>query len=625
MLQKIVSLLALALGFGLLFTNLRLVSFIFVVLVLGAVIRIGSSGYLTRTILSFLGVVCSWQILAIIFWKLKIPFIYAWALVPVYLCAAAYFLRRGLFIRENFILKKSEFVALLVGLVSVGIIGIFNFHGASARVQSIRFVSRGLDNSNHLSMVHSVFNNHGYVYGPEADTKEKILENAGSYPQGWHLTTATLLHGALGPNTATVNQLLVGFTFVSLAWYFILLYLLTAVVLSLVDHQENGSIRWAQTAFCVAAILVLQIILLVGLLSSGFINFIAVICYLLALVLLFAQLMFDKIPASRYFFLGSVLSAGVAFTWVLMAPISYLLVLLPVGQRVFTNYRKKAYRSIPWRASGLFVLGLLALALGSVQGLVQLKYSSGIKLVNMPGSAYPINLNLLLVFFSATLVCIGSKATHIHIRKLLSTVLILTLPVVSVLYYYQYQTAGAINYYFDKTLVAVVIFLFIGALLAGSSAVKTLGSRLGMLSAAALSVVCVMSIPIIFRLDTASTKYVFGFREVSVATAETMDELTQTIPDSTDSIIVAKGMSWFEDVSASHFLTRAVAKSRNECRPALYNMAFDIRNQSHNDLLKNCALKNDSKQYIILTTEKNVQLAEEEFAPYRNIQVAPIN
>ena len=599
----------------------KIISYVVLILCIAAVIPLGKTfGYLTRTVLGFLLVTCVHQVFGIIFWALGLGFTLELSLLPFYILLIAMTLWNKPRLKPSFACTKNEILALLFSIVCVGVIGATTFRGGPASQQSIRYISRGFDNSTHYSMVLSDYKNHGYVYGTNEGTKGKILLEFSAYPQGWHLTNSLIWHGLLDNfNSANVSKFLFTYVLTTLAWYLALLFLVTNLTISLARQITKKPLGNIEFIAVFGGITLLQLTALVGLLSSGFSNYIALLAYIMATLLLALEVTQGNIRSRSYVLLASLLAAGMSFTWLLAAPVGYILVIAP-----FLKANKPVATFFNFVKDNKLVclVSLFLLAIGGTQALIQLKYGSGLEHLNALGVAWPLNKYLLPGLFAASIIALFSSSIPKSVQQFIQIIFASSAVLVGAIYMYQYQAIASVSYYSEKMTMALVVVMSIIACALLASSMRRLVKQSGELYSLFILGGILVAIPVMFSIDTSTSRYVLGYRELSSSTALKIADLIYEKQAFHNNVIVMKDLSQFEDVSTTHtidMLSDTVVP--NKCSIALNNALFLGDIHPRIDAVKLCANIYPKRNYYVLTSSKNHDDTQKLFGNLPNVKV----
>lgn len=607
-------------GAALSFTSFGIISYI--ILILGtasAFLFYKKSGFITRLVISFLLITCLQQIMGLLFWKINIPFALPWALIPLYLILLVALLhkqRRGDSLSFNF--TKDDILVALIAIACTAVISFTTFSGGSVAQGALRYVARGFDNSTHMSMVLSNYNNQNYVYGN--NTSGKILDGFGGYPQGWHLTNSLLWQGLPTElTTAKPTILLLVYTATTLLWYGIMIFLALRLLVSLSSKLLDKQLGILEYGAVVAAAILMQTIVLTGLLSSGFSNYIAVLAYFIAGLILFFEYIEKRIKLATYVLLLSILAAGISLTWLLTAPLGYLLVILP-----FLLDKR------PFSAIVLFVrnnilvtfLSLAVLLLGMMQVLIQLKFGTGLNHLNAWGVSWPINQLLFAGLFFVSIPLMFGNKVPLGLRRFTQFTFACTALIVGAVYAYQYHTTAQVNYYSEKLSLSLEILLLIFASVAFVYGASLLASRMNRLAGLFVIVGILFAVPVAFGLDTSSTRYALGHRELSETSAAQVVEILASGQGKHNNIIVMKQLDQFEDVSTTHTLDLlGETVTPDDCSKALNNALFLGKPEPRKQAILLCATTFPDRTYYVIAANNNFDALNNTFAQTSNVKI----
>lgn len=607
-------------GAALSFTPFGIISYI--ILILGTAstfLFYKKSGFITRIVISFLLITCLQQMMGLFFWKINIPFALPWALVPLYLVLLVALLRkqkRGGSLSFN--INRDEILVALVAIACTAVISLTTFSGASIAQGALRYVARGFDNSTHMSMVLSNYNNQNYVYGN--NTSGKILDGFGGYPQGWHLTNSLLWQGLPTElTTAKPTILLLVYTATTLLWYGIMIFLVLRLLVSLSSKLLGKQLGVIEYGAVVTAVILMQTIVLTGLLSSGFSNYIAVLAYFIGGLILLFEYIEMRIELAAYVLLLSILAAGISLTWLLTAPLGYLLIILP-----FLLDKRPFFAIMLFVRNNILItlLSLAVLLFGMTQVFIQLKFGTGLNHLNAWGVSWPINQLLFAGLFSVSIPLMFSSKVPLGLRRFTQLTFACTALIVGAVYVYQYHTTAQVNYYSEKLSLSLEILLLIFASVAFVYGASLLASRMNKLASLFVIVGIFFAVPVAFGLDTSSTRYALGHRELSETSAAQVVELLASGQGKHNNIIVMKQLNQFEDVSTTHTLDLlAESVAPDECSRALNNALFLGKPEPRIQAVQLCAGLHQDRTYYVIAANNNSQYLTESFSSIPNVEI----
>ncbi len=608
---------ALVIGFMSVFTPFRIISFVILVLLAAGSIVSKHVGIIAKSILCFIFITCLLQAVGLVFWKLNMQLTFFWAIAPFYVALTIYAIKFRSDITFKISTNRTEIVAVAFAIISTGMILFTSLSGGPRLQQSIRYISRGYDNATHLSIVNILYENQGYVYGSSAaNAKAKGIT---SYPQGWHLVNSILWHGLpfeLGIQN-TARTLLV-YLVTTLVWYFIMLFSLLYVILFMASYVLKRSLSFNETLAAIGSVSLLQLTTLLPLLSSGFSNYIAVTSYICVLILVLFLYYSGVLKTKLYLLLVAALTIGLSFTWVLIAPFGYILLLAPLfsNKASFKNglaYLQKNY---------VFTVMTAFLSLcGVVQGVIQLKYGEGIEALSIYGQIKSVSNSLLITAFAVFLISIFSRTSRIFqstARLAVSSIA----SIVGAVYLYQYHTTSTTGYYTEKIVALLLVTICIFAITFFAISLNKLSSKQSGLSTLFCVLGILSALPIVLGMDTSETRYAMGGRDLSAYSASQMANLIDAKKVFQGNLAVFKQLDPVEDASATHFIN-TIAKNRySNCEMAILDGAsLQPDKPSLSDAVKDCAQKHPLQMYYILASSKNYENFQTTFANRPNVEI----
>jgi hypothetical protein len=373
----------------------------------------------------------------------------------------------------------------------------------------------------------------------------------------WHGFSDNL---AVQKNTGKVLGLYVGMMMV---WYTVLVFLFcrfTLYLAELLSGRRNGLVAYVSafvfTGFC-------ELLFLLAMLYNGFASFLPALAIPLVLSFMAADLLSDapavlKRRLPEFLFAALLLSAGMSFSWLLAAPVAYIIVLAVL----LTVFNSSIIALLKWFFSRnpLYILAaLVALFLGMMQGFVQLKY--GVEgLVNWPGGSGNLNYIILTLFLAAGCVTFVLNKNSL-LTKLFAASLAGALLVPGAVYVYQFYTNGTANYFSIKAtyITLTLLGVFAGACLVALA--ERFEARAGTLTAALFAVGLIVFLPMTSNLELGTSpvlgigtpSYLKGDRFLSKTTARQVAQLVLDHKLKDDNMLMLKHQRYAEDITVTHF------------------------------------------------------------------------
>ncbi len=357
------------------------------------------------------------------------------------------------------ILKWSDVAGLISGtLIPILIIAI---HVTSLGVDGALFRivnADGWDNTSHLNLLQATSDNKNYFYSSSPVHKDGV-ELSNNYPQGWHLAMSSLVDGiapnSLNPVTFGLSTTFVAYLSIVFLWYILACFTLLKLSWGLLTATRRGVLRG------ILFIIALQfpaITLFLPSITSGFINYLALMPPLLVIVALSHQLLSlrnrDHLWACLLVIV--LLSSGIGLTWILPLPALCLLVLLIIGV-VGVNRFNLSTSKLP----ALFVFALVSLSV-ALYMLLLLK-DVGVSHLFVGNGLPKYFPGQTTVLVSILVICMYYGA----LRKYpsLSTTLITVIPFILLVFgawLLSYLHSDTLGYYNAKILgiLCVVVYLF---------------------------------------------------------------------------------------------------------------------------------------------------------------------
>lgn len=350
-------------------------------------------------------------------------------------------------------IAASILVPLLIVVVHLSSNGI---QGALFRIVN----ADGWDNTSHLNLIQATSVNENYFYSisPLRQDDQEFFNN---YPQGWHLATSSIADGIMpnifNPSTYGLIATLTAYLVTVFLWYFITCYTVIKFAWSLLPQTT----KWLQRGVLMTISVHLPVLVLfLTSLTSGYINYLAIMPMLLVVVMLSHQIINgDKKNLWPYLVIAPLLTVGIGLIWVLpLLPLA-LLILTTLGI-VGINKQDIAYDKL---------LLLLSIALASVAFLLYaillVKNIGAGQLFEGHGYIKNFPPPLTIALFGAFLYAAYSIRNKLNDAKLM---FILASPFVLLVFgvwLLSYLHSGELSYYGAKTLglLCVVLSVFVTA------------------------------------------------------------------------------------------------------------------------------------------------------------------
>ncbi|MEK7599575.1 MAG: hypothetical protein AAB462_00880 [Patescibacteria group bacterium] len=587
--------------------------------------------FLLRLVLAFTLITASQQILAIVFWALNLRLTVPYVVVAQVL---AYLLLMRMRLRGSgevavTLVSRTDIAALLVSAASVGIMTLGTLHGGPILQQLIRYSTTGFDHTTHISMTLSVYDNQGYAYGEAKSVVPKILyRDFTSYPQGWHLSNSIVwraIDSTISAKEHPTKLLLMYFLTVQM-WYGALVFIFCRLLFMVTEEVLGSRLSSVGLLAGIGFTSIAELFLFFGIQQYGFANFLAPMLYLLSLtVLLFASLRDStglRVKANRFWISGLIISGGMGFSWLLAAPVGYILVLMGLLS-IFSEDFKAAFK---WFVSSLPVVAgtLLLLGLASIQGILQILYSTKVNQLNEDGGIAPTNYTILFGLFVIAMVLIYITKSS-ALKKTFAAALSGSLLLTSGIYFYQFISAGRQTYYSVK--LSFLPFMLL-AVLVGSVFVlfaEKIKPQVGVMGAFIFTASLLAFVPVASNMNLLNLKYIDGaFRNLSPYTASQVSDVLINGGGARGNIIVTKHLNYEEDVITTHFLNM-MSREYTFCEKTITWYQISSQDSKLTDLIRSCAKENPSQQYFVLASSINYAGLKTSLEQTPNIKVELTN
>ncbi len=614
------------LAIALLVTPLKILSLLMLLVVLAQYLPFPSkhSSLTLRSIFTFLLFTVVLQAAGLIAWKLSLPLLWSWTVLIIGLITLALTQSRTHLASQ--IVSKNDVVAGIVSFVSVLTIASTTLTGGTVTQQLLRYFVAGFDNTAHISLTVSLYDRQGYIYGPAEKTANEIVyPSLSSYPQGWHLTNAFLWHG-LGNDLSfkqSPQKILAIFFATTMLWYGMAIFLFTSLLLQLATKLRKKRASTTMSVIgSITIITLMQVTILFSILRFGFGNFIALLTYFAALLILGLYSAEERSQRkAKFLVIGLLFCVGISYTWLLAAPIGFLFVLFVFLQ----EFKKPLPDLLIWFKKNILlsIASMALVGISAIQGVIQIKYTIIPGSINAEGGIWQINYLLLSALASITIAWI-MVSKDIIVRQLLAFV-IAAGSMTGFIYFYQYYTAGKTNYYSYKIEAILLVFLLIivGALFI--VALEKLASIHGKLLASGLAICLLFMVPMVSGLDMKDLRFANGSgRELSAYTASQLTGLIAEKKAYDSNVFVFKNLDYEEDIIGTHFVNMFSRKEPTCMQNFIWHKLSGQRDTAEADI-HDCANTNPHIQYYVLVSKDYLQSLRHQFADTTNVNIILTN
>jgi hypothetical protein len=526
------------------------------------------------------------------------------------------------------ILNKNDVTALLVSGASVLILVVSSLHGGPLLPQLIRYATTGYDNTQHVSLTLSLYDNQGHVFGDFLPLANKVLySNMPSYPQGWSMSTSIWWH-AIDDNLdirKDPGQVLALYMAFTLLWYGLLMFMLCRSILLLVESLRT-KVTVVGRATAVGLVVLAELLFGISLVVFGFASFYPALVFMLAIATL-AVLLFieerDDSPRSVALVYMTILAAGVGFSWLLAAPMAFVGVLATI----VITCKGSLLRTLIWawqhKVTSISLITITGAA--SIQGYVQLKYGVD-DLVNVPGGINPLNTAVLAVCLVAALaVAFGIKIAEAY-RQSMVAVLSGSFLFAGAIYVYQVISAGQATYFSVKAAyIPMLLLVAFGSAAFVYVAETALANRMSPLIGVLTVIGIIAFAPLVLPIElgrtadngTGSVPYVTGSRYLSPEGAAVVSELVANKRGIDGNVIMYRQQNFSEDIQTSHFLQMLRRDEIPACNTQIDNRLVLAWSLDPAEVI-GCA---DGKRWYVVTSGFNYGTVREQFISMPNVTV----
>ena len=471
---------------------------LFTILFISIIIPINNGGFILKLMVSFILVTCSIMIFGVFMWMIGIEGKAIFIYIFNYLLSVALIVIFNNKIKLNHTIHIQEIALLLFTVILFTITARPLLNG----VQSVSTATNSGDISSHIELVSTVKNNKGYYYVVPELSRDNLTENLSGYPQGTHFLTWSLTE----PLNQQFNKSNNGVKYISIillfytGLYYLLMIILGLIIFSILRIRTSFIKLLTYITFILFLLSYIFTEIMLPILALGFYTQINAMIYLTTLILIVYLHNYTKENRLLYLILAWLLVCGIAFSWLFILPIAYL-IMLAFYYKYFTNIKLLLKPKI-------IITTIIFFAVSFVQIYIQLNYSIKSNLgINEDGFVNVIKYNtilpiyLLLLGVSLTIKTKSSKFAIVF--SLVSTGMFAI-----ILYIYQIISLGYLSYYFYKSLYVIIPSL----LLAGSYllliTVKNINIKNNLLSIVSITImIFAISLPTFSNITDYTSAY----------------------------------------------------------------------------------------------------------------------
>lgn len=499
--------------------------------------------------------------------------------------------------------RLSSGIALALSLTGIAVL-LGSFYIPQPTVaSSVQIITNGYDNTAHLSLIRTTYNEGGYVYGSLDETKDRIAwSTLTAYPQGWHFANAFLWKGTGIPafTGASVTPEIVLYITTLLGWYTVAVFLFHQLLLYTLRASSLLK-KWDILSIITFTGLSLFIQLLVfwGSLSFGFGTFICALAYLFLFVAVILHTHQEKSVRKNFNSLllmpalALLCIAAIAQGWLFAVPIvtvSMLLGLFFIFPIVFKKFRASKYTIFSLFAAYI-IIGVPVI----VQFVINLKYSiQGGNQINDDGGIFGISTTLAVWLIIGGLVALSSKLIKDRaLRSALASISLPALGFIGILLLYQLFTIGHTAYFFTKALALTLCLVWLPLSCLVFALVGRLRENTSPLYAAGIVTIGFLLLPFMFGQDISSfTKLL---QQKSNLTTESAEKIAKIVEDETPKqyrTFVLTGQKYDGDVIGTIFtitLASPPGSTRSQCDGDALWVIISRRNKEFPDYANTCA------------------------------------
>lgn len=510
--------------------------------------------------------------------------------------------------RASSLIDKGDVISLALALSSVIVMFIAFFVPNPTTTAAIQLLTNGVDSSAHLSLVRSSSIEKGYIYGTFEENQGKVMQDSGSYPQGWHLSTAHLSSG-FGSNPFMSNKsdvVITAYLVVIALWYAICIFVFSRISWQLLSRLvKKQDIRsYTSVALFAIANLLIQMLVFWPSFQLGFVNYMSCLLYIMVV----AAMIIDRKDGPEndiaYLLAGSLAAIAVAQTWLLPTPAVIGMIVLGffVAKPLF-SFKNASFLNIAKQWRVIAVIATLIAGVGFQVGvLIAFSVTNPAEQLIARGGTAP--LSNLLVFF------IIAVAFYVWLQPKLSKsisnkIITVTTPAIIFsgwLYVYQMFEVNSGGYYLAKLL--GVVLCLTGLFFA--PAIVKIVSKIPFPSPLRVSFLTLAGVAVLFIATNQSTfainKLFQSHTALKYSTARIIER--EASKQSHSELLIMRGESLEEDIVGTYFYSRLTTQDAPCTNTFVLMKMPSYKNRL--SILEECAKQTD-QVIIVATSEKTEQ------------------
>lgn len=513
--------------------------------------------------------------------------------------------------------SKKDTLAVSLALVSVVIMGVSFFFPKPTTSSAIQIVTNGIDGSAHLSLLRSLSVEKGYVYGTEEDTKGKVMQDSGSYPQGWHLATSHIASG-FGTNPFVSDKpinVVISLLVIISVWYISSIYLFTRISWQLMKNMikiTKQNARYTTVLFIIAN-LVIQLLVLWPPLRLGFLNYMGCVVFSLIAV----AMVIDRHKKSdndiSYLLAASLAAIAVAQSWLLPAPAILGMIILEffiinplIPLTKIRSLKQFTKDNLPTILISAFLVASIVF-----QAAILLAYSitSPAEQLTTNGGASSVSKLLF------SIITVTALFGWIYLRPITKNfeqkAIAIIAPIAllcAAIYTYQIFESNTTSYYLTKSLglaLCLVGLFFVPAFVVLIQKIPTISK--GFATITAVLLLCLLFV----STNQTTSPINFLFQKNASMTYETSAAVDTLLKDptlNTKPMVIFRGYNLNEDLVGSYFYSRLTSQ-QDECTTAFFTLEKQtIKNRLA--LIDECTRRTNIKMTVITSRETNQKIAD---------------
>lgn len=408
---------------------------------------------------------------------------------------------------------------IIVGVIVLPPIALKPEFTKSTSVMSL--ITGNVDDSSHLSLVNDNLQfDRGVIFKSDAEGKTR---NGGFYPAGWHSVSAILIK-MICPSIKTGSASLLAYGIQKLFWFFVLLYLLSRVSISVFGFLSNKKLKASSYIWAMASLTLISYVLLLPIYKEGFYSFLPQLIAALLAVPVIMQICLEKDTNESYRSLPLlfIVCIGGCLSWLLPLPAFMLAVVIILLSLVIRKNVKVSLKNIynVIKENAVILLLLSTSFITQIYTMTNNHNASSISLFEgiMLGGGITIYDKFFYIFIFIGLLAsliLASKKVKKNVQLILVLLMSLAL-FCTYIFFLQINYMGKNEYYYYKIL-DILTLITVPFFIAGFGLFihKIIDDRKGIIYSTTITLIILATFIQLIGLDSSTLSFARGYRAFS--------------------------------------------------------------------------------------------------------------